>query len=67
MVRGQRLTRELDLPHGEGDDHAEGIGLLGPPEDPRLLVVDCSPSADRLSPDGAVTADVVRRPAPAPA
>jgi hypothetical protein len=67
VVRGERLTRELDLPYGEGDDHAEGIGLLGPPEDPRLLVVYDSPSADRLSPDGAVTADVVRLPGPAPA
>ncbi|WNV73681.1 DUF3616 domain-containing protein [Geodermatophilus sp. DSM 44513] len=65
VVRGERLTRELDLPYGEGDDHAEGIGLLGPPEDPRLLVVYDSPAPDRLAPDGAVTADVLRLPGPA--
>ncbi|SNS17489.1 Protein of unknown function [Geodermatophilus pulveris] len=67
VVRGERLTRELDLPHGEGDDHAEGIGLVGPPADPRLLVVYDSPAPGRLSPDGAVTADVVRLPERAPA
>ena len=29
VVRGDLLTREIELPYGEGDDHAEGIGLLG--------------------------------------
>ena len=56
VVRGDALTREVDLPYGEGCDHAEGIGLL---DDGRLLVVYDSPSADRLQ-DGAVLADVVR-------
>jgi hypothetical protein len=56
VVRGDALTRELDLPYGEGCDHAEGIGLL---DDDRLLVVYDSPSPERLQ-DGAVLADVVR-------
>ena len=60
VVRGDLLTREIDLPFGVGTDHAEGIGLLG---DDRLLVVYDSPSAARLTPDG-VLADVVRLPAP---
>ena len=58
VVRGEALTRELDLPYGEGCDHAEGIGLL---DDGSLLVVYDSPSPDRLH-DEAVLADVVRLP-----
>ena len=60
VVRGDLLTRELDLPYGEGYDHAEGIGLLGRRDDPRLLVVYDSPSPVRLTDDGGVLADVVR-------
>jgi hypothetical protein len=55
VVRGDLLTREIDLPYGVGTDHAEGIGLLG---DDRLLVVYDSPSPARLTADG-VVADVV--------
>jgi hypothetical protein len=55
VVRGDLLTREVDLPFGLGTDHAEGIGLLG---DDRLLVVYDSPSPTRLTEDG-VVADVV--------
>jgi GNAT superfamily N-acetyltransferase len=62
VVRGDRLTRELELPHGDGHDHAEGIGVLGPADDPRLLVVYDSPSPARLTDDGGVLADVVRLP-----
>ncbi|MEX5721036.1 DUF3616 domain-containing protein [Geodermatophilus maliterrae] len=62
VVRGGVLTRELSLPFGDGDDHAEGIGLLGPAEDGRLLVVYDSPAPRRLTPDGGVLADVVRLP-----
>ena len=58
VVRGDALTRELDLPYGVGTDHAEGIGLLA---DGTLLVVYDSPSPERLH-DGAVLADVVRLP-----
>ena len=55
VVRGEQLTRELDLPYDRGTDHAEGIGLL---EEDRLLVVYDSPSPGRLIGDG-VVADVV--------
>jgi diamine N-acetyltransferase len=62
VVRDDLLTRELDLPYGEGHDHAEGIGVLGPADSPRLLVVYDSPSPARLTDDGGVLADVVRLP-----
>jgi len=63
IVRGAEISRELDLPYGEGDDHAEGIGLLGPDGgEQRLLVVYDSPSPERMEADGAVLADVVRLP-----
>jgi len=62
VVRGELLTRELDLPSGEGCDHAEGIGVLGPAGSRRLLVVHDSPSPARLGDDGSVLADVVRLP-----
>ena len=61
VVRDELLTRELDLPFGIGDDHAEGIGLLGEDADQRLLVVYDSPAPERLV-EGGVTADVVRLP-----
>ncbi|WP_255278811.1 DUF3616 domain-containing protein [Actinomadura madurae] len=47
-----------DLPHGDGDDHAEGIAVLDEPGT-RLLVVYDSPSPERLTADGGVLADVV--------
>lgn len=56
IVRGSALRRELDLPHGRGDDHAEGITLLPGGE---LLVVHDSPAPARLSRPGTVLADVV--------
>jgi hypothetical protein len=62
VVRGDTVRRELELPYGEGDDHAEGITLFGPPESRRLLVVYDSPAPARLTPDGAVLADVVELP-----
>ena len=58
VVRGDLLTREVDLPYDVGTDHAEGIGLLG---NDRLLVVYDSPSPARLSADG-VVADVIPLP-----
>ncbi len=42
-----------------GNDHAEGMGLIGPQEEKTPLVVYYSPAAVRLSRDGAVVADVV--------
>jgi hypothetical protein len=62
IVRGDLLTRELELTYGEGADHAEGLGLIGAPESGMALVVYDSPAADRLTEDGAVIADVVRLP-----
>ena len=62
IVRGEVVTRELELTYGEGDDHAEGMGLIGRPEDKMALVVYDSPAAVRLTEDGAVIADVVRLP-----
>ena len=64
IARGTALTRELELTYGEGDDHAEGMGLIGPPDERLALVVFDSPAAVRLTEDGAVVADVVRLPLP---
>jgi hypothetical protein len=62
VVRGSDLTRELEITYGEGDDHAEGMGLIGRPEDRMAMIVFDSPAAVRLTADGAVIADVVRLP-----
>jgi hypothetical protein len=59
VVHREELHREVDLPYGEGDDHAEGIALL--PGDELLVVYD-SPSPERLVKRGTVLADVVRLP-----
>jgi hypothetical protein len=56
IVRAPALSRELDLPFGDGDDHAEGIGLL---DGKRLLVVYDSPAPARVVTPGTVLADVV--------
>jgi hypothetical protein len=56
IVRAPTLGRELDLPFGAGDDHAEGIGLL---DGRRLLVVYDSPAPTRLVTRGTVLADVL--------
>jgi hypothetical protein len=56
VVRAPALVRELDLPFGEGDDHAEGIALL---DGRRLLVVYDSPAPARLIEPGTVLADVI--------
>lgn len=61
VVRGEARVAELDLQYGTDEDHAEGIALIGPPEDGRLLVVYDSPAPQRLA-DDAVLADVVRLP-----
>jgi Protein of unknown function (DUF3616) len=59
IVRDNLITRELDLTYGEGDDHAEGISMLG---DDRVLVVYDSPARARLTDDGCVIADVLLLP-----
>ncbi|HEY8481992.1 MAG TPA: DUF3616 domain-containing protein [Spirillospora sp.] len=50
-----------ELPHGDGDDHAEGIAVLDEGHGPgtRLLVVYDSPSPARLTEEGGVLADVL--------
>jgi hypothetical protein len=62
IVRGDVLTREVELTYGEGDDHAEGMGLIGHPADKLALIVYDSPAAARLTADGAVVADIVQLP-----
>jgi hypothetical protein len=59
IVRGRLLSRVLELTYGEGDDHAEGLSLLG---DDRVLIVYDSPATARLTDDGAVIADVLLLP-----
>ncbi|GAA4926735.1 DUF3616 domain-containing protein [Actinoplanes utahensis] len=59
IVRNDLISRELELTYGEGDDHAEGLSLMGPD---RVLVVYDSPAPLRLEPDGAVVADVLKLP-----
>jgi hypothetical protein len=62
VVRGAALTREVELTYGEGDDHAEGLGLIGDPGNRQALIVYDSPAATRLTADGAVVADIVQLP-----
>jgi hypothetical protein len=57
VVHRDELIKEIDLPYGEGDDHAEGIALLAGDE---LLVVYDSPAPARLVEPGTVLADVVK-------
>lgn len=60
-VRLHRPERVLDLPFGRGEDHPEGLALWG---DGRVLVINDSPSAERLA-DGAgtIAADLFDLPA----
>lgn len=60
VVRAEELTTELDLPYGEGDDHAEGLSLL--PDGEHLLVVYDSPSQDRCPTGSTILADIVPLP-----
>lgn len=57
VVRGDELSVELELPYGDGDDHAEGIALM--PDGEHLLVVYDSPSAARRPEEHVVLADLV--------
>ncbi|GAA2737593.1 DUF3616 domain-containing protein [Actinocorallia aurantiaca] len=47
-----------DLPHGDGEDHAEGIAVVAD----RLLVVYDSPAAERHTPAGGMLADLLLLP-----
>ncbi|MDQ2105674.1 DUF3616 domain-containing protein [Azospirillum isscasi] len=62
VIPRDRLAHLMNLPHGEGDDHAEGIACIrrdGAP--PALLVVYDSPSETRLHGAG-TTADLFALP-----
>ncbi len=59
VVRGEEISRLMDLPYGEGDDHPEGLCLLDDVDGhTRLLVVYDSPAAHRID-GGGILADVV--------
>ncbi len=59
IVRRDRLPRLLDLPHGVGTGHAEGLALSGGEGEPeQLLVVYDTPGPSRRLPDGNVLADL---------
>jgi len=57
IVAGSDLSVAVELPFGNGDDHAEAITVISPEGEPvRLLVVYDSPSAGRLKEgDGELT------------
>ncbi|MCW0212518.1 MAG: DUF3616 domain-containing protein [Pseudonocardia sp.] len=59
LVRGDRVSLVGELPHGSGEDHAEGIALLPGPGPARLLVVHDSPGQERRPTPRSVIADVV--------
>jgi hypothetical protein len=61
VVRGEEISLETELPHGDGVDHAEGIALIEPDDGaaPRLLVVYDSPSPSRRPTPHSVLADSV--------
>jgi Protein of unknown function (DUF3616) len=63
VVRGEDITLETDLPHGDGVDHAEGIALLDPADGAaaQLLVVYDSPSPARRPTPRSVLADRIPR------
>ncbi|WP_432513045.1 DUF3616 domain-containing protein [Kineococcus sp. SYSU DK001] len=55
VVRADELPVVLDLPHGQGEDHPEGIAVTG---DDELLVVLDSPAGHRHTARGGMLADV---------
>ena len=61
VMSRRRLRRVLDLPFGDGCDHAEGLSLFGnDPAGRDLLVAYDSPGPDRRLGAGQVTADIFR-------
>lgn len=61
IVHADELTVVGNLPHGDGEDHAEGIAVLDEThgDGPTLLVVYDSPAGERLTEHGGIYADVV--------
>jgi hypothetical protein len=60
LVRTEELTREMEIPFGEGDDHAEGMCLYAPDGDnpSALLVVYDSAATSRHLGRNTMIADV---------
>jgi hypothetical protein len=59
LVRREKLTRVLDIPHGVGTDHAEGMTFVpGVAQPKQLLVVYDSPGGPRRVGRDGVRADV---------
>lgn len=61
VVRGEEITPILELPYGDGDDHAEGLALVTRKGKQQLLVVYDSPAEHRLTERG-IAADLVELP-----
>ncbi|GLY93242.1 DUF3616 domain-containing protein [Actinoplanes sp. NBRC 103695] len=62
VVRDEMITREVELTYGEGDDHAEGLGLVGPPGSKQAMIVYDSPAVARFHGDDVVLADIINLP-----
>ncbi|ASU80989.1 DUF3616 domain-containing protein [Actinopolyspora erythraea] len=62
VVRSEQLPVELDLPHGAGDDHAEGISVMSESDGDKLFVVYDSPAAHRVATEHVVLGDVFALP-----
>lgn len=63
VIAADAVERVLELPFGEGVDHAEGMALLPDADGKRLLVVYDSPSPDRLHENGtAIDAEIFALP-----
>lgn len=65
IVSASDLVRLLDIPYGQGVDHAEGMVLLAPPDggEPRsILVVYDAASVNRQFGENTLAADVFRLP-----
>ncbi|MDP9640704.1 hypothetical protein J2S53_000649 [Actinopolyspora lacussalsi] len=62
VVRSEQLPVELELPHGVGDDHAEGISVVSESDGEKLFVVYDSPAEHRLTAEHTVLGDVFALP-----
>ncbi|PRW62854.1 DUF3616 domain-containing protein [Actinopolyspora mortivallis] len=62
VLRAESLPVEVELPHGEGDDHAEGISVVSEPDGDKLFVVYDSPAEHRLRETDTVFGDVIALP-----
>ncbi|WP_242424630.1 DUF3616 domain-containing protein, partial [Frankia sp. EI5c] len=68
VVHDEAIEKVLDVPYGDGVDHAEGIALIPDPAGsgrPALLVVHDSPAPERRRHRHEIIADILPLPAPA--